>query len=237
MGSSLGKNFLTNAWLTTATNCEVAVSASVKPRPRITGCPTVSKNFGFTRSHDEPLWAFGPGSGRPSTNTPSPQLLPSNTLYERQPNALDSGLRCELLLQSLVQRRQFLRLCIRHPRRRGAPHSDCSVSSPKFWCSRLRRVFVSKPALTSMTSESAAWNTISPFCGSAPRSRVERFAPRRASAGSACEVIHAGTMPNTTPVTRDNRKANPNTGSEGLASIGMLCAVGNASARIIRVPA
>ena len=92
---------------------------------------------------------------------------------------------------------------------------------------------VSSPALTSITSDNAAWNTISDFCGSEARSRVERFTPRSASAGSECEVIHAGTIPNTTPVISDSRNAKPSTGSDGLASIGKCTASGNASARMV----
>ena len=97
---------------------------------------------------------------------------------------------------------------------------------PKFWCSRLRSDFVRSPALTSNTSESAAWKIISAFCGKDARSRVERFAPRSASAGSEWDVIHAGTMPNTIPVTSESRNAKPRIGGEGLACIGRLRRVG-----------
>ena len=69
------------------------------------------------------------------------------------------------------------------------------------------------------------------------RSRVERFVPRKASAGSECEVIQAGTMPKTTPVPSESRSANPSTGKDGLAWIGMWGASGNASVRMVRVPA
>ena len=44
---------------------------------------------------------------------------------------------------------------------------------------------------------------MSDFCGREARSLVERFTPRRASAGSECEVIHAGTMPKMSPVSND----------------------------------
>src|ERR1700733_12176841 len=91
MGSSFGKNFFTNAWFTTATSCEVAVSLSVNPLPRTIGCPTVSKNRVLTLSHEELLWSFGPGAGRPLTNTPSPQLFPSSVLYSARPTLCTPG--------------------------------------------------------------------------------------------------------------------------------------------------
>ncbi len=47
-----------------------------------------------------------------------------------------------------------------------------------------------------------------------------RLAPRKASAGSACEANHAGAVPKSTPVTRDKRKGKTRTGSEGAASMG-----------------
>ncbi len=58
------------------------------------------------------------------------------------------------------------------------------------------------------------------FCESEERSRVLRLAPRRASAGSACEVSHAGAVPKSAPVISDRAKAKASTGSEGAASMG-----------------
>lgn len=48
----------------------------------------------------------------------------------------------------------------------------------------------------------------------------ERLAPRSASTGSVCEVIHAGAIPNATPVSTDTPSVKSNTGQEGVASIG-----------------
>ena len=180
---------------------------------------------------------IGPGRGPPFDEYLSPQLLPSKRAVQRQANALYARQRRESLFQSLVQCGQLLR---RVSRARGIDVHHVAIRGLK------PEILVLEVAQSSWSADrphqhapttSAAWKTISAFCGSDPRSRVERFAPRKASAGSACDVIHAGTMPNTTPVTSDSRNAKPSTGSEGLASIGRLCALGNASARIVRVPA
>ena len=47
------------------------------------------------------------------------------------------------------------------------------------------------------------------------RSRVLRLAPRRASAGSACEANHAGAVPKSAPVTSDKAKAKAEHGQGG----------------------
>ena len=109
MGSSFGKNFFTNVSLTTATSCEVAVSVSLKPRPRTIGCPMVRKNCGFTLSQEEPLFSDGAGSGRPSTRILSPQLLPSRVLYNARPTLFHARHGSKTLFKLLVQRRQFRR--------------------------------------------------------------------------------------------------------------------------------
>ena len=58
------------------------------------------------------------------------------------------------------------------------------------------------------------------FCGNEERSFVLRFAPRSASAGSACVANQAGAVPKSTPVMRDKPKAKANTGRDGAASMG-----------------
>src|SRR5690348_11272080 len=78
---------------------------------------------------------------------------------------------------------------------------------------------------------------MSDLCGNDELSRVERFTPRRASAGSEREVIHAGTMPKITPVKIDTSKEKPNTGSDGVALIDEYFESGKAKVRIVRVPA
>src|SRR5437879_660922 len=75
MGSSCLKNLRANAWLITATCCEVALSCSEMARPLRTGFPMASKYPAVTRSQEEELSSLGPGAGRPSTHTPVPQLL------------------------------------------------------------------------------------------------------------------------------------------------------------------
>src|SRR6266576_2467508 len=75
IGSSFWKNLRANAWLITATCCEVAVSRSEIPRPSIMGVPTAVKYPAVTRSQEVETSSFGPGAGRPSTHTPAPQLL------------------------------------------------------------------------------------------------------------------------------------------------------------------
>src|SRR5947208_13671720 len=72
---SFWKNLRANAWLITATCCEVAVSRSEIPRPSIMGVPTAVKYAAVTRSQEVETSSFGPGAGRPSTHTPAPQLL------------------------------------------------------------------------------------------------------------------------------------------------------------------
>ncbi len=92
-----------------------------------------------------------------------------------------------------------------------------SVSTPKFWFSRLFKLFPIRPAPTSSTSESAACRTTSDRCSHPEWSVVDRFDPRNASAGSECEVTHAGAIPKTNPVTSESPNANAKTGTEGFA--------------------
>src|SRR5579862_2182417 len=66
--------------------------------------------------------------------------------------------------------------------------------------------------MASNTSDSAPCAITSDFCGMADRSRVERFAPRKASAGSECEPIQAGATPKTIPVTNDSTNVNVQNG-------------------------
>ena len=58
---------------------------------------------------------------------------------------------------------------------------------------------------------------------------LQRFVPRKTSAGCACDDNHAGARPNSTPVTSDTRNAKPRTVREGLASMAELRASGNAT--------
>ena len=83
-----------------------------------------------------------------------------------------------------------------------------------------------RKAPASRTTDKATCRMTSPRCGSEERSPVERFTPRRASAGCACDDIHAGAVPKTTPVSKRNEECEPNTGSEGLAWTGMFLRVG-----------
>src|SRR5512133_919809 len=101
----------------------------------------------------------------------------------------------------------------------------------------LRKLLVRRPAPINNTRDMAAWKMIRDFCGIEERSRVERLTPRKASAGSECEVIQAGTVPKMTPVIRESRNAKARTGIDGVGSTGNWVASGNASARIVRVPA
>ena len=89
-------------------------------------------------------------------------------------------------------------------------------------------------AVASKTTDNAAWKTTSDFCGSDARSRVARLTPRSASAGWECDESHAGPVPNRIPVTSETRNAKPRTGKEGLGSMTMARACGNAHARIMR---
>ena len=84
----------------------------------------------------------------------------------------------------------------------------------------MRRLLMSRPAYASSTSDNAACNTTSDFCGKVDRLPVERLAPRRISAGSKRAEIHAGATPNTTPVKSESKKAKPMTTSEGAVWMG-----------------
>src|SRR5579859_5058966 len=66
---------------------------------------------------------------------------------------------------------------------------------------------------------------------------MDRLTPRRASAGCACEDNHAGTVPNTTPVTSDRSKVKASTTGDGVALIGIFFARGKARASIAYDPA
>ena len=92
------------------------------------------------------------------------------------------------------------------------------VSNPKFWCSRLRRLWPSSAAADSNTSDIAACSTTSDFWAQEYPPPTERFAPRNASTGSTCEVIHAGAIPKTTPVNTEIPRVNSSTGPEGVAA-------------------
>ena len=84
----------------------------------------------------------------------------------------------------------------------------------------LFKLRVSSPAAHNSTSDSAACTITSDFCPNVPLRPVERPAPRKASAGFALAVIHAGAIPKRMPVKNEAAKANANTGSEGVAWIG-----------------
>ena len=96
---------------------------------------------------------------------------------------------------------------------------------------------MSRPAPISRTADSATCSTTSDRCASDDRSRVERPAPRKASAGSDRAISHAGARPNTTPVSSDSRKAKPSTGSDGAALMGMYRDPRKKTSKIVRVPA
>ena len=86
------------------------------------------------------------------------------------------------------------------------------------------------------TRDSAACTTINTFWGREAPCVVERLEPRSASAGSPCDVIHAGATPNTKPVTKASTNENSITGADGVGSIGMKSEPRNAIATILRVP-
>ena len=98
----------------------------------------------------------------------------------------------------------------------------------------MSRDLVMRNAPARRTTDKATCRMTSAFCGREEWSTVDLFTPRKASAGCACDESHAGARPKTTPVSKEMRKAKPRTGQEGLASMGMLRASGNASDRIIR---
>jgi hypothetical protein len=60
----------------------------------------------------------------------------------------------------------------------------------------------------------------SDFCAMEPPPRTERLLPRRASAGSTCEVIQAGAIPNRMPVRIEMTNVNSKTGPDGEALTG-----------------
>src|SRR6185369_1588863 len=101
----------------------------------------------------------------------------------------------------------------------------------------LRKLLVRSPAAIRSTNDIAAWKMMRDFCGIDERSRVDRLMPRKASAGSECEVIQAGTVPKITPVNSESRNAKPRTGNDGVGFTGNWVASGNASVRMVRVPA
>src|SRR5215831_20335326 len=90
------------------------------------------------------------------------------------------------------------------------------TSYPKSWCCILRRLRVSNPAPASRTTDKVACTTTRAFWENEERSRVLRFTPRNASAGSACEVSHAGATPKSAPVRSDTADAKARTGIDGV---------------------
>ena len=95
---------------------------------------------------------------------------------------------------------------------------------------------MTSPAMASSTSENAACAMTSDFWGRAERSRVERLAPRRASAGSECEEIHAGATPKMIPVISESTKAKARIGNDGDVSMGTKSEPRKAISRMARVP-
>src|ERR1700691_1330406 len=81
----------------------------------------------------------------------------------------------------------------------------------------LRNLSASDPAAHKRTSDNAAWAMTSDFCAQPEAWVVERWAPRRASDGSAWAVIHAGATPNRIPVSRQTTNEKASTGNEGVA--------------------
>src|ERR1700678_2021110 len=98
------------------------------------------------------------------------------------------------------------------------------------------RLRVSRPAPASRTTDRVAWKTTRIFCGNVERSWVLRLAPRRASTGSACEANHAGAVPKSAPVSRDNKNAKASTDKDGAASMGTNFALWKVSATINLTP-
>ena len=102
MGSSLGKNFLTKVWFTTETMRDVAVSWSVKPRPRTIDWPTVSKKCGLTRSHDAPIIRFRTGRRTALDKHAFAPVIALQRAVQRHAHALHAGKSGEFALQSFV---------------------------------------------------------------------------------------------------------------------------------------
>src|ERR1700753_1770326 len=82
------KHFLTNDWLTTATDGEVGVSWVVNPRPMRTRVPTESKYSALPLTQEAP----SPREGRPCIWTPSPQLLASMGVLVEMPTRCTPGM-------------------------------------------------------------------------------------------------------------------------------------------------
>jgi hypothetical protein len=101
----------------------------------------------------------------------------------------------------------------------------------------LFRLWINMPAPTNNTRARADWSTTRRRCRSEAPEVVERAPLRRASAGFALDVIHAGATPKRMPVRSETPKAKASTTPEGLASMGTFCAPGKAMARSMRVPA
>ena len=95
--------------LMTATCCEFAVSSSEMPRPLRMGFPTASKYPCVTRSQKAKLSSRGPGAGRPSTQTPPPQLLPLNGEYMATATADTPGMPDRESWMRWIKRRELVR--------------------------------------------------------------------------------------------------------------------------------
>jgi hypothetical protein len=75
-GSTLGKNFVTKAWLTMATCRPPARSWSVNSRPWIIGMPKVLKYPGVTMLNPQPGRLEGSSTGFPAISNGMPKLAP-----------------------------------------------------------------------------------------------------------------------------------------------------------------
>ena len=93
--------------------------------------------------------------------------------------------------------RELDQRCIRRLPDRSGRCSDWRSRMPKFWCSRFISDRVSRNVPESKTTDMASCRITSVRCGSEARSRLAILAPRRDSAGCACEDAHAGAVLNT----------------------------------------
>jgi len=101
-----------------------------------------------------------------------------------------------MVLNFAEERDELLLLVIGNLRSIEAKYAPL-VSNPKFWRSRLRRLWPSIAAALSSTTTQPPAQSHSVFCAPAvpntPRlPAAMEFTPRRASIGSACAAIHAG---------------------------------------------
>ncbi len=203
------------------------------------GTPMDSRNWALTRSQVEPHGSFGPGAGWPCWITHSPQLSPSSGLYRAMPDVSHAGHRGEAVLDLAVEAGQAfngvacaVRIEVQHVAVAGGDaevlvlqigqrfgHQDGAGQQHQ----RQRRLKDNQGLLRQRRAVARG---------------ASRSTPRRASAGCACDDIHAGAAPKSTARDQRNQKCkSKHRQTMGWRRWACCCASGKARARMVCDPA